>query len=279
MIMAEKQREFEYTRADFEELRQISNSHSGIIVTDDKFDMFYSRLSKRIRMLGLPNFKAYCQYLKENEATEFTDFINAITTNLTAFFREKHHFEYVKDIIIPELLKRNYASREIKVWSAGCSTGEEPYSIAMTLLENLPTGWAVKILATDLDTNVLQTAANGVYSDDRISGLSVERQKRWFKKGKGTNSNKVKVKPELLELIRFKQLNLMQDWPMKGQFDFIFCRNVIIYFDRDTKESLVNRYSGFLATGSHLLIGHSESLHQIDTDFDLIGNTIYRKVR
>ncbi|BCG64557.1 MAG: chemotaxis protein methyltransferase CheR [Methyloprofundus sp.] len=277
--MAEKQREFEYTRADFEELRQISNSHSGIIVTDDKFDMFYSRLSKRIRMLGLPNFKAYCQYLKENEAIEFTDFINAITTNLTAFFRENHHFEYVKDIIIPELLKRNHASREIKVWSAGCSTGEEPYSIAMTLLENLPTGWTVKILATDLDTNVLQTAANGVYSDDRISGLSNERQKRWFKKGKGSNSNKVKVKPELQELIRFKKLNLMQDWPMKGQFDFIFCRNVIIYFDRDTKESLVNRYSGFLATGSHLLIGHSESLHQIDTDFDLIGNTIYRKVR
>ncbi len=277
--MAEKQREFEYTRADFEELRQISNSHSGIIVTDDKFDMFYSRLSKRIRVLGLPNVKAYCQYLKENEATEFTTFINAITTNLTAFFRENHHFEYVKDIIIPELLKRNHANREIKVWSAGCSTGEEPYSIAMTLLENLPTGWIVKILATDLDTNVLQTAASGVYSDDRISGLSVEQQKRWFKKGSGANSNKVKVKPELQELIRFKQLNLMQDWPMKGPFDFIFCRNVIIYFDRDTKESLVNRYSGFLATGSHLLIGHSESLHQIETDFDLIGNTIYRKVR
>jgi chemotaxis protein methyltransferase CheR len=277
--MAEKQREFEYTRADFEELRQISNSHSGIIVTDDKFDMFYSRLSKRIRMLGLPNFKAYCQYLKENEATEFTDFINAITTNLTAFFRENHHFEYVKDIIIPELLKRNAASREIKVWSAGCSTGEEPYSIAMTLLENLPIGWTVKILATDLDTNVLQTAINGVYSNDRISGLSTERQKRWFKKGKGSNSSKVKVKPELQELIRFKQLNLMQAWPMKGLFDFIFCRNVIIYFDRDTKERLVNRYSGFLATGSHLLIGHSESLHQLETDFDLVGNTIYRKVR
>ncbi len=277
--MAEKQREFEYTRADFEELRKISNSHSGIIVTDDKFDMFYSRLSKRIRMLGLPNFKAYCQYLKDNEATEFTDFINAITTNLTAFFRENHHFEYVKEVIIPELLKRNNASREIKVWSAGCSTGEEPYSIAMTLLENLPTGWTVKILATDLDTNVLQTAASGIYSNDRISGLSIERQKRWFKKGKGANANKVKVKPELQALIRFKQLNLMQDWPMKGLFDFIFCRNVIIYFDRDTKETLVNRYSAYLATGSHLLIGHSESLHQLETDFDLIGNTIYRKVR
>jgi len=275
----EKQREFEYTRADFEVLRTISNSHSGIIVTDDKFDMFYSRLSRRVRMLGLKNFQEYCQYLQNNEETEFTEFINAITTNLTAFFRENHHFEYVKNTIIPELLKRNHASREIKVWSAGCSTGEEPYSIAMTLLENIPIGWNIKILATDLDTNVLQTAATGVYGDDSVSGLSTKRLKRWFKKGSGGNANKVKVKSELQESISFKQLNLMNEWPMKGHFDFIFCRNVIIYFDRDTKEKLVNRYSSLLATGSHLLIGHSESLHQIETDFDLIGNTIYRKMR
>jgi len=275
----EKQREFEYSRADFDVLRAISSSHSGIIVTDDKFDMFYSRLSRRVRMLQLKNFQEYCQYLQNNEETEFTEFINAITTNLTAFFRENHHFEYVKNTIIPELLKRNHASREIKVWSAGCSTGEEPYSIAMTLLENIPTGWNVKILATDLDTNVLQTAATGVYADDRVSGLSTERLKRWFKKGSVRNANKVKVKTELQETIRFKQLNLMNEWPMKGHFDFIFCRNVIIYFDRDTKEKLVNRYSSLLATGSHLLIGHSESLHQIETDFDLIGNTIYRKMR
>lgn len=275
----EKQREFNYTRADFEVLRAISNSHSGIIVTDDKFDMFYSRLSKRVRMLGLKDFQEYCQYLKNNEEHEFTEFINAITTNLTAFFRENHHFEYVKNTIIPELLKRNHMSREIKVWSAGCSTGEEPYSIAMTLLENLPKDWNVKILATDLDTNVLQTAATGIYGDDRVSGLSTDRLKRWFKKGIGRNANKVKVKPELQACIRFKQLNLMNEWPMKGHFDFIFCRNVIIYFDRDTKEKLVNRYSTLLFTGAHLLIGHSESLHQIETDFDLIGNTIYRKIR
>jgi len=274
----EKQREFVYTREDFDVLRKISNSHSGIIVTDDKFDMFYSRLSKRIRMLGLKNFKEYCVYLDENQDIEFTEFINAITTNLTAFFRENHHFEYVRDIIIPELIKRNHSSKEIKVWSAGCSTGEEPYSIAMTLLENTPPDWTIKILATDLDTNVLQTAASGIYSDDRVSGLSEKRLKRWFKKGKGANSNKVKVKPELQERIRFKQLNLMNEWPMKGYFDFIFCRNVIIYFDRETKENLVNRYSSYLANGSHLLIGHSESLHKIETDFDLIGNTIYRKV-
>lgn len=277
--MSGKQREFKYTQEDFNFLRKISNSHSGIIVTDDKFDMFYSRLAKRIRMLGLADFKAYCDYLQANEEIEFTEFINAITTNLTAFFRENHHFEYVKDIIIPELIKRNFQTKKITVWSAGCSTGEEPYSIAMTLLENIPHGWEVKLLATDLDTNVLQTAANGIYGSDRVSGLSTSRLKKWFKNGQGKNSNKVKVVPELQSLITFKQLNLMHDWPMQGKFDFIFCRNVIIYFDHQTKETLVNRYSKYLNTGSHLLIGHSESLHTVETDFNLIGNTVYKKVK
>jgi len=277
--MSEKKREFEYTQEDFNILRKISNSHSGIIVTDDKFDMFYSRLAKRIRMLGLASFKEYCEYLQANEASEFTEFINAITTNLTAFFRENHHFEFVKDTIIPDLIKRNHQTKKITLWSAGCSTGEEPYSLAMTLLENLPFGWDVKILATDLDTNVLQTAADGVYGSDRVSGLSDLRLKRWFKKGTGVNNNKVKVDPALQSLITFKQLNLMHGWPMKGKFDFIFCRNVIIYFDQETKKTLVNRYSQYLNTGSHLLIGHSESLHTIETDFDLIGNTVYRKVK
>lgn len=277
--MSGKQREFEFTQEDFNVLRKISNSHSGIIVTDDKFDMFYSRLAKRIRMLGLGSFKEYCDYLQANEEKEFTEFINAITTNLTAFFRENHHFEYVRDMIVPELIKRNFQTKTITVWSAGCSTGEEPYSIAMTLLECVPSGWSVKILATDLDTNVLQTAANGVYGSDRVSGLSDARLKRWFKKGTGVNASKVKVVPELQSLITFKQLNLMHQWPMTGKFDFIFCRNVIIYFDQDTKEELVNRYGHYLNTGSHLLIGHSESLHKVETDFDLIGNTVYKKVK
>jgi len=277
--MSGKQREFEYTKEDFDVLRKISNSHSGIIVTDDKFDMFYSRLVRRVRMLGLGSFKEYCDYLEANEATEFTEFINAITTNLTAFFRESHHFEYVKNIIIPELIKRNFQTKKITVWSAGCSTGEEPYSIMMTLLENVPPDWEVKLLATDLDTKVLQTAANGIYAAERVSALSSARLKRWFKKGIGGNSNKVKVTPELQSSITFKQLNLIHDWPMKRRFDFIFCRNVIIYFDQQTKEALVNRYSKYSNTGSHLLIGHSESLHTVQTDFHLIGNTVYKKVK
>jgi chemotaxis protein methyltransferase CheR len=270
-------REFLYTTADFDVLRTISNQHSGILVPDDKFDMFYSRLSKRLRILGLTNFKEYCRYLKTHPDEEFTEFINAITTNLTSFFREKHHFDYLSHALIPDLIKRNGDSKQVVVWSAGCSTGEEPYSLAMVLKEDLPDEWRIKILATDLDTNVLATAAEGVYALDRLGGINETRLKRWFLKGGGSNVNKVRIKPELQQLIQFKQLNLMQEWPMKGFFDFIFCRNVLIYFDKETKATLARRYSGLLKEGSHLFIGHSESLHQLDTGFTLIGNTIYKK--
>ena len=276
--MQQRQREFEYTRDDFDFLRNISNQHSGIIAAEDKYNMFYSRLSRRLRVIGLANFKEYCSYLEKNYDQEFTEFINAITTNLTAFFRENHHFEYLENTVIPSVLKRNSSSRCIKVWSAGCSTGEEPYSIAMTLMEHVPAGWDIKILATDLDTSVLETAANGVYSRDRVDGLLASRLKRWFQKGKGKQQNRVKIKSELSGLIRFKHLNLMTAWPMKEKFDFIFCRNVLIYFDNETKQNLAKKYSNFLNSGSCLFIGHSESLQQLPTDFELIGKTIYRKI-
>jgi chemotaxis protein methyltransferase CheR len=274
----QKTREFEFTFEDFDYLRKLSNQHSGILVPDDKFDMFYSRLSRRVRALGLANFKQYCQYLNDNKELEFTDFINAVTTNLTAFFRENHHFGFLHGKVIPDLIKKNQHSKTIKVWSAGCSTGEEPYSIAMTLMDSVPPGWTIKILATDLDTEVLATAASGVYSGERVDGLPEKQIKKCFQKGKEGQLQKVRVKSELRQLIYFKQLNLMGEWPMKGPFDFIFCRNVLIYFDKDTKEMLAKRYGELLASKSYLFIGHSESLHQLSTDFDLIGNTIYQKV-
>lgn len=276
--MREKPREFEYTKADFDVLRTISNQYSGILVPDDKFDMFYSRLSKRVRMLGFHTFKQYCYYLQNNPDDEFTEFINAVTTNLTSFFRENHHFEFLSRTVIPELLKKKAASKQIKVWSAGCSTGEEPYSLAMTLKESVPADWSIKILATDLDTNVLATAAAGIYPVDRVSGIAEQRLKRWFQRGAGRQANKVRIKSELRESVEFKQLNLMQQWPFKACFDFIFCRNVLIYFDRETKAMLANRYCSLLEDGSYLFIGHSESLHQLDTGFSLVGNTIYRKL-
>jgi chemotaxis protein methyltransferase CheR len=272
-----KTREFEYTWDNFNFLRKLSNDYSGIQVPDDKFDMFYSRLVKRLRALKLPDFDAYCGYLSSCADGEFTEFINAVTTNLTSFFRENHHFEFLKETTIPALLKSNATTKTITLWSAGCSTGEEPYSLAMTLLENVPIGWTIKLLATDLDTNVLKTSAQGIYSTERLNGIPDKQLQRWFKNGKGANENKAKVKPELQQIIRFRQLNLMQEWPMKGRFDFIFCRNVLIYFDRDTKAKLAKRYADLLRQGGYLFIGHSESLHQLSTDFELVGNTIYKK--
>ena len=275
--MNQKKREFDYTREDFHFLRQISNQHTGIVVSDDKFDMFYSRLSRRVRSLGLKSMRAYCDFLNHNHEQEFTEFINAITTNLTSFFRENHHFEYLEKTLIPEILKKNASIKSIKAWSAGCSTGEEAYSIAMILQENVPADWEIIVLATDVDTQVLETATKGIYSTDRISGLSDRQLKNWFKQGKGEQQNKVKVKIELQQLIRFKSLNFMNSLPMRNSFDFIFCRNVLIYFDRETKEMLSRKFAGLLAQDSRLFIGHSESLHQLTTDFDLIGNTIYKK--
>ncbi|MEI6746238.1 MAG: protein-glutamate O-methyltransferase [Methylococcaceae bacterium] len=276
MAIVEKEREFKFTAEDFNILRKLSNDHSGIQVPDERFDMFYSRLSKRVRKLGLSNFKEYCQYLHNHHDNEFTDFINAITTNLTSFFREQHHFDYLRDVVIPELLVRNKSTKQIRIWSAGCSTGEEPYSVAMTLLENLPAGWNTQILATDLDTNVLQTASDGIYTQDRIADLSPDVLKRWFMRSK-SSPDYVKVKPELQEIIQFKQLNLMQDWGMQTPFDVIFCRNVLIYFDRETKTTLAKRYAKMLASKSWLFIGHSESLNQICNEFELVATTSYRK--
>ncbi|MDP1615161.1 MAG: protein-glutamate O-methyltransferase CheR, partial [Methylococcales bacterium] len=235
------------------------------------------RLSKRLRKLGLSNFKEYCQYLNEHPDQEFTEFINAITTNLTAFFRENHHFDYLRDVVIPELLIRNKSTQKIRVWSAGCSTGEEPYSIAITLLENVPANWDIKILATDLDTAVLRAAAEGIYAEERVNGIPEERLKRWFMRGRSSQHGQVKVNPQLQKIISFKQLNLMQEWPMKGHFDFIFCRNVLIYFDRETKIMLAKRYAQILANRSWLFIGHSESLNQLSTELELVACTSYRK--
>ncbi len=276
MAILEKEREFNFTVENFNFLRQMSNAHSGIQVPDERFDMFYSRLVKRVRKLGLNNFSEYCDYLVNNHADEFTNFINAITTNLTSFFREKHHFDYLRDVVIPDLLIRNAATKKIRIWSAGCSTGEEPYSLAMTLLENVPANWDIRILATDLDTQVLQFAADGVYPEDRVAELPIEILKRWFMKGKFSSEN-VRVKTELQAIIQFKYLNLMEEWPMKTPFDVIFCRNVLIYFNRETKSRLAKRYAQLLVSKSWLFIGHSESLNHLTSEFELVATTSYMK--
>lgn len=273
-------REFSFTDKHFSRIRKFVTAHTGIVLTDAKKDMVYSRLSKRIRKHFDGSFDAFCQAVDDGVKEEQEFLINAITTNLTAFFRENHHFEFLRDKLIPELLRQKQQSRKIRIWSAGCSTGEEPYSLAMTLAEVIPkiANWDVKILATDLDANVVQHAQEGVYTRERISGLEQTRQKRWFRLGKGDNAGMVKVKPELQELIVFKRLNLLHDWPMNGPFDVIFCRNVVIYFDKRTQSQLFERYANILTPGGHLFIGHSESLYKVSERFAALGHTVYRQL-
>ncbi len=271
------EREFEFTRADFDYLRKLVTESTGIIADEDKYTMYYSRLARRVRKLGLKNFSEYRGFLIKNHDREIIELVNSVTTNLTSFFRENHHFEFLKDTIVPVL--KNRGNRKIRIWSAGCSTGEEPYSIAITLAQAIPDykSWDIKILATDLDSNVVNKASSAVYEVSRVDGIDKTLLKKYFKKGKGSNAGFVKVNQELVDLIEFKQLNLLHRWPITDMMDCIFCRNVVIYFDKPTKNKLVERYAEQMIDEGHLFMGHSESLFKSTERFKLLGKTIYQK--
>lgn len=273
--------EFEFADQDFQRIRRIINDIAGISLADGKRELVYSRLSRRLRHLGLRRFDEYCRLLETggDNNEEIGEFVNALTTNLTSFFRESHHFDFLGAELLPALIReRGAGNRRIRIWSAGCSTGEEPYSIAMVLRETLPAvGWDAKILATDLDSNVLATAERGVYDDSRIKGLPEARVRRWFQRGRGAQSGQVRVASELRELITFRRLNLMHDWPMRGPFDVVFCRNVVIYFDKPTQRILFERFADLLVDHGHLFVGHSESLFKVTERFVPLGKTIYQR--
>ncbi|WP_456372497.1 CheR family methyltransferase [Thiolapillus sp.] len=273
------QQGFEFTDGDFERLRELVYRHTGIRMADNRRDLIYGRLSRRLRALGLHSFGAYCRLIEDGRGDELEAFTNAVTTNLTAFYREAHHFDYLAKTLIPELLKKNRESRRIRIWSAGCSSGEEPYTLAITLQENIPDihNWDVRILATDLDSDVLARASAGIYEQKNVSKVLGSRLQRWFYKGSGSNQGKVKVRPQLQELIAYRKLNLMQSWPMKGPFDLIFCRNVLIYFDKSTQKKMFDRFADILTQKGHLFIGHSESPMDLTDRFSLIGQSIYRR--
>jgi chemotaxis protein methyltransferase CheR len=271
--------EYAFNDNDFKRVKKIVYDFAGIDLNDTKKNLVYNRLAKRIRFLEMSSFAQYLDYVEAVGEDEFVNLINAITTNLTFFFRENHHFEYLANTVIPHLLKTNAASKKIRIWSAGCSTGEEPYSIASVVKETVPSGWDARVLATDLDTTVVESARQGVYNIERLKGVSEARKKRWFLKGKGEREGWVKVKPELQSIIDFGQINLMNDWPIKDKIDVIFCRNVVIYFDKPTQSRLFNRYADLLQPEGHLFIGHSESLYKICDRFELLGQTIYRKIK
>ncbi|MGH8227939.1 MAG: CheR family methyltransferase [Steroidobacteraceae bacterium] len=273
-------REFAFGNEDFEALRALVKSLTGINLSDQKRELVYGRLSRRLRALNLASFREYRRRLAA-EPRELVALVNAITTNLTAFFRERHHFDYLRKEVLEPLAAHPEAHRRVRIWSAGCSTGEEAYSIAMTVAETIPdlSSWDIRILATDLDSDVLARGRAGSYSADRTQSLGRERRARFFTEHReGNEGLAYRVSPALASMITFKQLNLMHSLPMKGPLDVIFCRNTVIYFDKDTQRDLFARMAALQHPGDTLFLGHSESLFQVSTDYELIGRTVYRRI-
>jgi chemotaxis protein methyltransferase CheR len=264
--------------AEFEFIRHVVGENAGIVLGPNKRQLVQGRLARRLRELRLGSYQEYCEHVRRSGPEELVGLINALTTNVTSFFRENHHFEALAEYMLPEAMRRNAGSRRIRIWSAGCSTGEEPYCVAMTAADVVPSvGWDCKVLATDIDSNVIAFGQQGVYPLDRIASLPTERLRSCFQKGTGLQLGKAIVKAQLRAVVTFRVLNLLHPWPMHGPFDVIFCRNVMIYFDQATRERLVRRFVEMLAPGGYLCIGHAESLHTLDTPVRAVGKTIYRK--
>jgi len=275
----ERRRDFVFRDEDFYALRDLVKATTGINLGEAKRELVYGRVSRRLRALRLESFAQYRDLLESGDEAEMVEFCNAITTNLTAFFREGHHFEYLREQVLRPRVLDPLASRRIRIWSSACSTGEEPYSIAMSVCEAVPDWrkWDIRILATDLDSRVLATAQEGLYAADRMRGLSTRQVADHFvRQGEGQVAS-FRVAPQLASMITFKQLNLMDPLPMPGPLDVIFCRNVIIYFDKETQRQLFVRMSRLQRPGNLLCLGHSENLFKVSDDYSLVGKTIYRR--
>lgn len=265
-------REFSFSASDFERVRKLIYQHAGISLSPVKQDMVYSRLARRLRATGKQTFGEYLDDLEKNGGDEWERFVNSLTTNLTSFFREPHHFP-----IFAEHLRKLGTQRPIRVWCSAASTGEEPYSIAITVAETFGTNVShVSIVASDLDTNVLATARKGVYPIERVEKLSPERLRRFFLRGTGAQEGYVSVRPEIRQMVEFQRINLLDaSYPVRGPLDIIFCRNVMIYFDKPTQYKILSRFAPMLQPEGLMFAGHSESfLHAADL-FKSLGKTVY----
>ncbi|MFD0978422.1 CheR family methyltransferase [Tropicimonas aquimaris] len=268
-------------RRQFEIIASIARTDAGLMIPPEKAPMVFARITKRIRRLGLADPEEYCALVLGSEgATERRQLISALTTNVTGFLRERHHFDFLRQNILPDLTTRAKRGERIRIWSAGCSSGPEPYSTAMVLLDALPDALDcdIRILATDIDAQVLEVAQAGCYGIGQLAPLPDGYRKRFFQaaSGSGNRGDRFEVAPKLRTLIRFKELNLLAPWPMRGTFDLIFCRNVVIYFDQDTQMDLWSRFSGACKTGGHLFLGHSERLPQaFHVAFRPVATTTY----
>jgi chemotaxis protein methyltransferase CheR len=274
------QQEYALQDDDFQKISHLVTSTTGIVIDDRKRAFIHGRLGRRLRALGLTDFSEYCRVLDGPDgAAERRVLVNAITTNHTSFFREQHHFDYLANTILPAAVrKRQEAQRRLRIWSAGCATGEEPYTIAMTLCDSeVPlAGWDMKVLATDLDTNVIAHATAGIYDEERVDSIPRHFRDRYVTEqpdGRGS------MHEALRSLITFKPLNLLDNWPMHGPFDVIFCRNVVIYFDKPTQRTLFDRFADMLKPDGWLIVGHSESLQNLTNRFEMAGRTIYRRTK
>jgi chemotaxis protein methyltransferase CheR len=269
----ERDREFGYTRSNFNELRALIYAHAGIRLNDSKYEMVYSRLTRRLRALGLSDFGSYLALLHTGDHPEWENFVNALTTNLTAFFREPHHFP-----VLADYLRGLPHGSGATLWSAAASTGEEAYSMAMVACETYGTlRPPVRIVASDLDSQVLQRASEGIYAKELVQDLLPERLRRFFLNGTGSREGYVKVRPELRTLVTFTRHNLRDDhWELRESFDCIFCRNVMIYFDKPTQYEVLARMARVLKPQGLLFAGHSESYFHATDLFRPCGRTVYR---
>lgn len=266
-------REFHFTQENFDRVRKLIYEHAGISLAPIKRDMVYSRLARRLRALKYDTFDQYLSHLERGDEQEWETFVNSLTTNLTSFFRESHHF--------PILAKHLEAQqhRPLRIWCSAASTGEEPYSLAITACETFGTlAPPVQIVASDIDTNVLATAQRGVYAEERVERLEADRLKRFFLRGTGAQAGYVKVRPELQKLITFTRLNLLDArWPLQGPFDVMFCRNVMIYFDKPTQREILRKFAPLLREDGLLFAGHSESFLHASDIFRSLGRTVYER--
>lgn len=271
--------EFALRDSDFRKIVEIVTTRTGIVINDRKRAFVHGRLGRRLRALGLSDFGQYCDLLaSEAGETEQAVLVNAVTTNHTSFFREQHHFQYLGRSVLPAIAQRTGGRKgRLRIWSAGCSTGEEPYTIAMMLCRHGPTiDWDRKILATDLDTNVIAHAKAGIYDGERVQSIPEIFRRRYvamLPDGRG------RMDAELRSLISFAPLNLLESWPMRGPFDVVFCRNVVIYFDKPTQARLFDRYADLLTSDGWLFVGHSENLLNLTDRFKLVGATIYQRIK
>jgi chemotaxis protein methyltransferase CheR len=268
----------ELAEAQLEKISKLVKSMSGISLHDGKKELVKARLGKRLRKLGMNSFDQYIDHVShDSSGMELTAMLDAISTNLTSFFRESEHFDYIASEVFTKLVASG--QRRLRIWSAGCSTGEEPYSIAITATEKIPDldRWDARVLATDLSTNVLRQAMDACYASKKLESMAPQLRQKHFEIEQNGRERNYRVAEHIRRITTFAHLNLMGTWPMRGPFDVIFCRNVMIYFDKPTRDKLVRRYWDLLAPGGTLLIGHSESLTGIQHKFKYVRPTIYKK--